>query len=83
MTANSETHARDERLDGLDGGDATAAGLKQRLKERADELIDDGREALGNVGGKVSDQVRERPLTSLVVAGSVGLLLGLLIARKR
>jgi ElaB/YqjD/DUF883 family membrane-anchored ribosome-binding protein len=79
MSATNEARAHD---DGLDGSEISADSIKQRLKERADELIDDGRAAVGNAGSKMRGQVRERPLTSLVVAGSVGLLVGLLIGRK-
>jgi len=57
--------------------------MKQRLKDRADELVEQGQEAVENLGNKVRGQVNARPLTSLVVAGGIGLLLGLLIARRR
>lgn len=58
------------------------AGLKQRIRDRAETLVDDGKEAVEELGTKMRDQVHERPLTSLVVAGGIGLLLGLLIVRK-
>lgn len=59
------------------------AGLKQRIRNRAHELVEDGQVAAANLGAKVRGQVRDRPLTALVVAGGIGLLLGLLVSRKR
>jgi ElaB/YqjD/DUF883 family membrane-anchored ribosome-binding protein len=76
MNAKNEPRALGEDLDG------DAAALQQQIQDRARELVEDGREALENVGTKVRGQVRERPLTSLIVAGSIGLLIGLLVGRK-
>jgi ElaB/YqjD/DUF883 family membrane-anchored ribosome-binding protein len=56
--------------------------MQQRIKDRAAELVQDGREAIAGLGTKVRGQVRDRPVASLVVAGSIGLLIGLLIGRK-
>jgi ElaB/YqjD/DUF883 family membrane-anchored ribosome-binding protein len=76
MSATNETRSLGADLD----GDADA--LQQRIQDRARELVEDGKEAMENLGTKVRGQVRDRPLTSLVVAGSIGLLIGLLVGRK-
>ncbi len=86
MSATNQARSYGRKLDGdvddagdIEGGD----GIKQRIKDRAEELVADGREAIENAGSKVRGQVRDRPLTSLAVAGGIGLLIGMLIARKR
>ena len=79
MTTN-EARSRGPSLDvDTDAGD----GLKQRIKDRAEALVEGGRDALENLGTQARGQVRDRPLTSLAVAGGIGLLLGVLIARRR
>ena len=67
----------------LDNGASVGDDLKARIRQGADNFVEDSRETLENLRGKLRGQVRERPMTSLVVAGGIGLLLGLLIARKR
>jgi len=76
MTTKNEARALAEDIDG------DVANLQQQIQDRARELVEDGKEALENVGTKVRGRVRDRPLTSLVVAGSIGLLIGLLVGRK-
>jgi ElaB/YqjD/DUF883 family membrane-anchored ribosome-binding protein len=76
MNAKNEARSLGEDL----GGDAAA--MQQHIQDRARELVDEGKEAMENLGTKVRGQVRDRPLTSLVVAGSIGLLIGLLVGRK-
>jgi ElaB/YqjD/DUF883 family membrane-anchored ribosome-binding protein len=76
MSAKNEARSLGEDLDG------DAATMQQHIQDRARALVEDGKEALENVGTKVRGQVRERPLTSLVVAGGIGLLIGLLVGRK-
>jgi len=61
----------------------TATNIKERIKERAEELVEQGQEAVENLGERVRGQVTARPLASLLAAGGIGLLLGMLIARKR
>ena len=79
MTATNEARPLGTILE----SDANAgAGLKQRIRDRAEAIVDEGKEAVEHLGTKMRGQVRERPLASLVVAGGVGLLLGMLIARK-
>ena len=55
----------------------------ERVREKAGEMMDRGRESVERVRESVSDRVRERPLTSVLVAGGIGLLLGMLVARRR
>jgi ElaB/YqjD/DUF883 family membrane-anchored ribosome-binding protein len=77
MTASNDARSLGDEL----AGDASE--MKQRIQDRARELADHGKEAVREMGAKVRGQVRDRPLTSLVVAGGIGLLLGLLLGRKR
>lgn len=71
------TRARGKALDDH------ADGIKQRIKDGAKELLADGEEAMENLGSTVRDQVCNRPLTSIVVASGIGLLLGVLVSRRR
>lgn len=80
MTAANETLSHPGLAPSETGG---MAGLKHNLRERTEKAVEDGQEALENLGSKFRGQVRERPMTALVVASGIGLLLGLLIARKR
>jgi ElaB/YqjD/DUF883 family membrane-anchored ribosome-binding protein len=77
MSASNEARSLGEDL----AGDASE--MKQRIQDHARELADDGKEVLQDLRNKMRGQVRDRPLTTLVVAGSIGLLLGLLLGRKR
>jgi ElaB/YqjD/DUF883 family membrane-anchored ribosome-binding protein len=77
MSATNEAraHAKDVAGDVDD--------MQHRIKDRATELVQDGKDAIQGLGTKVRSQFRDRPVASLVVAGSIGLLIGLLIGRKR
>ena len=55
----------------------------ERVREAAGEMVDRGRESVERVRENVSDRVRERPLTSVLIAGGIGVLLGMLVARRR
>lgn len=58
----------------------------EKIKDKAEELFDEGREQFVNLeqsaaeyGEQVIDKVRERPVTSLLVAAGVGFLLSKLL----
>ncbi len=55
----------------------------QRIRDGAHEALENGQEALEHLGSTVRGQVRDRPLAALMIAGGVGLLLGILIDRRR
>jgi ElaB/YqjD/DUF883 family membrane-anchored ribosome-binding protein len=55
----------------------------ERVREAAGDLVDRGREKADEMRESVSERVRERPLTSLLIAGGIGLLLGMYAARRR
>jgi len=57
--------------------------MKERVRERAEEIVEDAREAIDNFRESLREKVSARPVTSLLVAGGIGLLVGLLIARRR
>ncbi len=77
MTTQTDSrHIKDNLADKADD-------MKQRVKDRAEELIADGKETVNNMGGRLRDRVQEKPVAALVIAAGVGLLLGLLIARKK
>ena len=78
MTARNAARSHHDPRADQDDGD-----LQQRIRDRARELLDEGKASARDLGTRVRGQLRERPLTSLVVAGSFGLLVGLLLGRKR
>ena len=66
-----------------------ASTRSRRGQSSAKHLLDDGKELLANgqeaiesFGCKVRDQVSDRPMTSVMVASGIGLLIGLLLGRK-
>jgi ElaB/YqjD/DUF883 family membrane-anchored ribosome-binding protein len=77
------TVSNDVRPLGKELADDCTPDLKQRIQDRARELVDHGKDAMQDMRANMRGQVRDRPMTSLVVAGSFGLLLGLLLGRKR
>jgi ElaB/YqjD/DUF883 family membrane-anchored ribosome-binding protein len=78
----SSTHEPRSLGSKLDAASDNVENLKQRLKGQAEDLVAQGQERLDEVRGRVTDSVRERPLATLLAAGGVGLLLGLLISRR-
>jgi ElaB/YqjD/DUF883 family membrane-anchored ribosome-binding protein len=66
-------------------GDDTASladDMKQRIKNRADEVVESGREYLHEAEDRLKTQVQERPVTTLLAAAGIGLLIGLILARR-
>jgi len=86
MTTSNGRHAH-----GHDGELTALADIVRRevrremrsTKETTKGLLRRGRRAAHDAGERVSGKVRERPLTSLAVAGGIGLLLGILLGRRR
>lgn len=52
------------------------------VKEAASGYVEQGREKAEALGRTVGEQVKEWPLSSLLVAAGVGLLLGIVLARR-
>ena len=52
------------------------------IKDAASGYIDQGREKAAAMGRTVEGQVKEWPLSALLVATGVGLLLGVILARR-
>jgi ElaB/YqjD/DUF883 family membrane-anchored ribosome-binding protein len=64
---------------------ATAGEHGERIEEvraRAEESLRAARERLEGVGRRLNDQVHEHPWTAVGIAAGVGLVLGILLARK-
>jgi ElaB/YqjD/DUF883 family membrane-anchored ribosome-binding protein len=59
-----------------------AQDLGSQAKEKASEYYAQGRESLAELNHTLEAQIRERPLQSLLIAGGMGLLLGLLWRRR-
>jgi ElaB/YqjD/DUF883 family membrane-anchored ribosome-binding protein len=53
-----------------------------RVRARAEESLRVARARMKDVGGELDEQVRENPWTAVGVAAGIGLVLGILIARK-
>jgi ElaB/YqjD/DUF883 family membrane-anchored ribosome-binding protein len=73
----------------MHGAQETAADLSHRaqesfgaIKDAASGYIAQGREKAAALGRTVEGQVREWPLSALLVATGVGLLLGIIFARR-
>jgi len=75
--------AKDAASDVVERGRAAASDLVDRGRAAASDMVDRGRESVDHARERLSDRVRERPLTSVLVAGGIGLLVGMLIARRR
>jgi ElaB/YqjD/DUF883 family membrane-anchored ribosome-binding protein len=54
-----------------------------QVREKAGEVVEKGRRKAREAREGMAERIRERPLTSLAIAGSVGLLIGLLARRRR
>ena len=64
---------------------ATAGEHGERIEEvraRAEESLRAARERLEDVGSRLNDQVREHPWAAVGIAAGIGLVLGILLARK-
>jgi ElaB/YqjD/DUF883 family membrane-anchored ribosome-binding protein len=59
-----------------------AQQLGTQVKETASQYYEQGREGLQELNQTLETQIREKPLQSLLIAGGVGLLLGLLWRRS-
>jgi ElaB/YqjD/DUF883 family membrane-anchored ribosome-binding protein len=53
-----------------------------RIRARAEESVRVARGRMKDVGGELDEQVRENPWTAVGIAAGIGLVLGILLARK-
>lgn len=53
-----------------------------RIRARAEESVRVARARMKDIGGDLDEQVRENPWTAVGIAAGIGLVLGILIARK-
>jgi ElaB/YqjD/DUF883 family membrane-anchored ribosome-binding protein len=53
-----------------------------RIRARAEESVRTARARIKDVGGDLDEQVRENPWTAVGIAAGIGLVLGVLLARK-
>ncbi|HEX5011093.1 MAG TPA: DUF883 C-terminal domain-containing protein [Planctomycetota bacterium] len=82
LSAVSEA-AKAAASDVVERGRAVASDMVDRGRAAASDMVDRGRESVDRAREGLSDRVRDRPLTSVLVAGGIGLLVGMLIARRR
>jgi ElaB/YqjD/DUF883 family membrane-anchored ribosome-binding protein len=64
---------------------AAATPSAERMKEirdRAELALRGARERIEEAGGEVEERVRQHPYAALGIAAAVGLVIGLLLARK-
>ena len=64
------------------GARLARAKVQVSVKETMIEYYEQGRESLQDLNQTLEAQIRERPLQTLLVAGGIGLLLGLLWRRS-
>jgi ElaB/YqjD/DUF883 family membrane-anchored ribosome-binding protein len=63
-------------------GAAPSAERMKEIRDRAEEALRGARERLELAGEDIEERVRKHPLAALGVAAGVGLIIGLLLARK-
>ena len=56
--------------------------LKETMQATGTQVYEQGRESLQDLNRTIEAQIRERPLQALLVAGGIGVLLGLLWRRS-
>ena len=87
-TASNRSHGADPETlqDSLSGmADVVRKEVQRELgaaREAAGDMLERGREKAEELREGVSDRIRERPLTSVLVATGVGVLIGVLLARR-
>ena len=54
----------------------------EKIRTRAEESVRVARARMKDVGGELDEQVRENPWTAVGIAAGIGLVLGILLARK-
>ena len=69
-----------EELLGATGGEA--GERLQEVRARTEEALREARSRLEGAGRELEEQVRSHPLAALAIAGALGVVLGVLIARK-
>ena len=62
--------------------DQRAEGLARQVSGRAQEVYGEAREYAQHAGERVVRVVEQQPVTSLLVVGAIGYVLGLLTARR-
>ena len=61
---------------------APSAEKMKDVRDRAEEALRGARERLEGAGEELEQQVRRHPIAALGIAAGIGLVLGLLLARK-
>jgi ElaB/YqjD/DUF883 family membrane-anchored ribosome-binding protein len=86
-TGHADTQKRDEAVGDLgDLVDIVRAEVRREFKavsEKAGELVERGKEAATDAKDRLAEKVSEKPLASLAIAAGVGVLVGLMIGRRR
>ena len=75
--------ARDAAQEKLDEARQAAADAVETGRQRATEIYGQGREKAEEIEEQVVDYVRKKPVQSMLVAGGIGLLLGVVLSSRR
>jgi ElaB/YqjD/DUF883 family membrane-anchored ribosome-binding protein len=75
--------ARDAAQEKLDEARQAAADAVETGRQRATEIYGQGREKAEEIEEQVVDYVRKKPVKSMLIAGGVGLLLGIVLSSRR
>ena len=78
-TTGTKSHPTDDLRDDLA---AVVDTVREGVKKKASEMVEHGRESADRLKTGLTESVQERPLTSLLIAGGVGLMLGLYLGRR-
>jgi len=85
--ASAQSHAKPSEAETQSHGMAEALSeqiqeVGTQVKETVTEYYEQGLESLQDLNHTIEAQIRERPLQALLVAGGIGLLLGVLWQRR-
>jgi ElaB/YqjD/DUF883 family membrane-anchored ribosome-binding protein len=75
--------AREIAHEKLDDARRAASDAMETGRQRASEIYGQGREKAEELEEQVVDYVRKKPVQSILIAGGVGLLLGILLSSRR
>jgi ElaB/YqjD/DUF883 family membrane-anchored ribosome-binding protein len=75
--------ARDVAQEKLDEARSVASDAVDSSRRHAEDIYEQGRDKAEEVEDQVIDYVRSKPIKSMLIAGGVGILLGVFLSSRR